>query len=446
MKQPRPRSGKHVAYIAATMTLTTLIANTSQADRLFYSERLADTINKFNIDSFGVFNPIDVISEADRPRDIELDLKNEHIYWAARSGILRSRLDGSELETIANVVSGNRSTGVAVDADAGFLFWSEASAAGIYRANIETGHIEPFITDFQAGGLTIDTEMQRLIWINASDQSLQRGNYDGSQVENVLSIPELEFGKDIALDAETEMIYFTTSSGVHRADYDGGNFDTIHFDEDAEFRGIAVDYASDALFWVDRTQGTVSRSRLDGNDAEELVSDLSAPWGLELDMLHIPVLGDFFGNDQLQTSDIDFLTFNLMFLEGPVEFDSPFDLNQDGFFDNADRIYWVKELAHTYFGDSNLDGEFNSRDLVTVFQAGAFEDELTESFWESGDWNGDGVFTTSDLVRAFQDGGFELGPRMAFPVPEPNSTCLLFLFLAVTMRIVGFHRVRILIR
>lgn len=52
---------------------------------------------------------------------------------------------------------------------------------------------------------------------------------------------------------------------------------------------------------------------------------------------------------------------------------------------------------NTYLGDANLDGEFNSCDLTTVFQAAKYElDE--DAGWAEGDWTGDGQFDTADLV------------------------------------------------
>ena len=100
-----------------------------------------------------------------------------------------------------------------------------------------------------------------------------------------------------------------------------------------------------------------------------------------------------------QVEDIEFLIREDMF-----------DLNSDRTVDQADYRIWVKDLRQTWFGDANLDGEFNSGDLVAVFQAGEYEDvEEYNSGWATGDWNGDGVFDSSDLVVAFQDGGYEKG-------------------------------------
>jgi hypothetical protein len=92
-----------------------------------------------------------------------------------------------------------------------------------------------------------------------------------------------------------------------------------------------------------------------------------------------------------------------------------------------DRQVWVETLKKTYFGDANLDGEFNTRDFVTVFIAGEYEDAVDgNSSWEEGDWNGDGDFTSRDFVAAFIGAGFEKGPRpIAAAVPEPACAVLI---------------------
>lgn len=59
-------------------------------------------------------------------------------------------------------------------------------------------------------------------------------------------------------------------------------------------------------------------------------------------------------------------------------------------------------------GDANCDGYFNSSDLVTVFQAGKYENNrLANAAFSEGDWNRDGYFNSSDLVLAFRVGRYE---------------------------------------
>lgn len=99
------------------------------------------------------------------------------------------------------------------------------------------------------------------------------------------------------------------------------------------------------------------------------------------------------------------------------------DINGDGSVNADDRIHWVKENQNTYFGDANLDGEFNSSDFVRVFEKGEYEDDIPlNSRWEEGDWNGDADFTSTDFIVAFQDGGYERGPlEGSASVPEPSG-------------------------
>lgn len=134
-----------------------------------------------------------------------------------------------------------------------------------------------------------------------------------------------------------------------------------------------------------------------------------------------PVPGDFNDNGSLDVADIDALV-----AESAAMTNNPgFDLNADNLVNVADVTFWAKDLANTWIGDANLDGEFNSSDFVAVFTAGKFETEAAAN-WSEGDWNGDGVFSSGDFVSAFTDGGFELGPRpqAAASVPEPATFVL----------------------
>ena len=157
--------------------------------------------------------------------------------------------------------------------------------------------------------------------------------------------------------------------------------------------------------------------------ATELEATLDS-WGIRrLDA------GDFDYDGMLTVLDLDILLQDVR-----TESNDPRrDLNLDEFVNGDDRNVWVHDLVNTYFGDSNLDGEFDTKDLTEVFQAGQYEDAIElNSTWTTGDWNGDGDFTSRDLVFAFQDGGFEKGPRAAVhAVPEPSGVLLVVLaFLA----------------
>ena len=128
------------------------------------------------------------------------------------------------------------------------------------------------------------------------------------------------------------------------------------------------------------------------------------------------IAGDFDGNGLLDAADLDEMATAM----GTAT--AKYDLDNDGDVDIDDRASWVNNIKGTWFGDANLDGEFNSSDFVAAFTGARYETGASAT-WAEGDWNGDGLFDTSDFVTAFQAGGYEAGPRVAAinAVPEPSS-------------------------
>src|SRR5690606_17944184 len=72
--------------------------------------------------------------------------------------------------------------------------------------------------------------------------------------------------------------------------------------------------------------------------------------------------GDFNGDNVLDAADIDDLSGQAASAANP----SAYDLTGDSLVDVADVSYWVKDLYNSWIGDANLDGQFNSSDLVAV--------------------------------------------------------------------------------
>ena len=128
-------------------------------------------------------------------------------------------------------------------------------------------------------------------------------------------------------------------------------------------------------------------------------------------------LADVNADGQVDVLDIDQLSTAVR--NGSKE--PQYDLNHDEEVSSFDREVWIRALQHTYVGDANLDGAFDSSDFVEVFSVGKYETGQAAG-WSEGDWNGDALFNSNDFVAAFAGGGYELGPMAAAQaVPEPNS-------------------------
>jgi hypothetical protein len=133
----------------------------------------------------------------------------------------------------------------------------------------------------------------------------------------------------------------------------------------------------------------------------------SMPMGRKVGMLVIPVSfgipGDFDFDATVDENDIELLCQAIN--AGTNE--SKYDLTGDNVVSESDRDELVFQILKTTYGDSNLNGIFDSGDLVRIFQAGEYEDGIAgNSTWSQGDWNCDGEFSTADLVLAFQAGGY----------------------------------------
>ncbi len=138
--------------------------------------------------------------------------------------------------------------------------------------------------------------------------------------------------------------------------------------------------------------GIVARTK----DGEEWSAPVTAEF-----VPRVGIPGDFDGDGRLTANDVDRLC------EGIRNDDLSFDLTQDNSVDRSDlEFYLTRQLMSTY-GDANADRIFDTGDLVLVFQAGQYEDDIVgNSTWSTGDWDCDGEFGSSDLVLAFQQGGF----------------------------------------
>ncbi len=136
--------------------------------------------------------------------------------------------DGSDLKEL---VTGRRTTpdGIAVDAEAGHVYWSNmgrpmADDGSIERVDVDGSNpamIVPVGGTFTAKQLKLDRKHGKLYWSDREGMRIQRANLDGSRVETLVETGRGDADRwdannwcvGIAVDADGGKIYWTQKGG-----------------------------------------------------------------------------------------------------------------------------------------------------------------------------------------------------------------------------------------
>ena len=197
------------------------------------------------------------------PKQLHLDKRNRKLYWSDREGmrVMRSNLDGSQLETLVDSSQGDARpgrdarkwcVGIAVDTDGGQIYWTQkgsddAEQGRIFRAGIEIAKGE-----------------------NAANRSDIEVLFEG--------LPE---PIDLELDLGNRLMYWTDrgdpplGNTVNRASMDADfkkrPAPDILLTHLMEGIGIALDLKGNRMFLTDLA-GSVYCAKLDGSEKKPLLA------------------------------------------------------------------------------------------------------------------------------------------------------------------------------
>ena len=205
-------------------------------------------------------------------KQLQIDKPNGKLYWCDREGmrVMRANLDGSKIETLVDTSQGDPRpgadptkwcVGIAVDADAGKLYWSQkggdnAGEGSILRANLDIprGQTPTDRTDIELLydklpepiDLDLDLESRLLYWTDRGDpprgNTVNRAPLEAPQAKR--PPPEIVFsnlmeGIGLALDPKHGRMFITDFAGsVYSANLDGSDQKTLLFAE-GNLTGIA---------------------------------------------------------------------------------------------------------------------------------------------------------------------------------------------------------------
>lgn len=262
----------------------------------------------------------------------------------------------------------------------------------------------------------IDVDRDGLIDHLLNVRSLSLLSYDRNKGDGILesnqSFPYPFPVSDAALADLDQNGYWDTVYAIHQPKSSGGGLIVVYDSEHGPLRSEFILFSQSGLAGPARAssqrtaRSSLQVSDIDGDGDEDIVT---AGWrGASVLMNETAqrfTAGDLNRDGQVNIDDVDAICRAVLV---GVPNAAPFDWNRSGTLDRADVASLVRDVFQTGPGDANLDGRFDSADLVTVFQQGAYND-ITPAIasWRDGDWNCDGRFDSQDLVQAFIAGTYE---------------------------------------
>jgi hypothetical protein len=164
-----------------------------------------------------------------------------------------------------------------------------------------------------------------------------------------------------------------------------------------------VDYFADRKDWLPLTGGFVLTRRQDAAfmdvNGDNLVDLVTANSSSVFWQENLTQARNWNADQQVDARDIDLLSAAIQ----ANDIDAAFDVNQDQLVNHVDLEVMVRDELGRRIADVNLDGKFDSSDLVRLFQAGKYETNES-ALWSEGDFNSDGRFDSSDLTLALRFG------------------------------------------
>jgi DNA-binding beta-propeller fold protein YncE len=206
------------------------------------------------------------------PKQLQIDKPSGKLYWSDREGmrVMRANLDGSDIETLVDTSKGDSRpgldatkwcVGIAIDADAGKLYWSQkggdnAGEGSILRASLDIprGQSPTDRTDIELLydklpepiDLDLDFRSRLLYWTDRGDpprgNTVNRAPLDAPRGER--PAPEIVFSHlmeaiGLALDPKHGRMFITDFGGsVYSANLDGSDQKTLLIAE-GNLTGIA---------------------------------------------------------------------------------------------------------------------------------------------------------------------------------------------------------------
>ena len=222
------------------------------------------------------------------PRGVAVDLAAGKVYFAdaLAQKIRRADLDGSNPEDLVTGLQGP--SDIALDVAGGKIYWAERDANRIGRADLSGGNVTTVRSGVvQPYFLSLDVVAGMVYWGDFDSMSIHRASLDGSgSVENVVT--GLQRGRDVLVDNEFIYVADRDARTISRKLLTTGTTEVLFNATDGLIRphGLSIDPGAGMLYWTDTDARTVAKGRTDGVGTPQILASAAngqvVPWGIEV--------------------------------------------------------------------------------------------------------------------------------------------------------------------
>ena len=384
-------TGPDVQRLVPSVQNATGIAVDAAGDKIYWIEKTGDRSGRIRSADLDGRNAVLVAELTSVPMGIAVDAARGKLYITNGWGrVQRFDVDGRNFR--GNFVKGlSAPRDIVVDAAGGKLYWTEQTGertGKIQSANLEGNRNVQTVREFPGvpHGIAVDTASGKLYIANAQGQ-VQRLNLDGSGFESHL-IPNLSAPQGVAIDTAAGKVYWTEAGRVRRANVDGTNRENVvtglgtpanlsisiapvevlipqsqrppiywhtasglqsltgatveSFPQAVQnATGIAVDAASDKIYWIEKTgdrSGRIRSADLDGGNVRLVAELTSVPMGIAVDGANGKLyITNSWG--RVQRFDVDGSNFRGNFVKG---LSAPRGIAIDA---AGGKLYWTEQTG-----------------------------------------------------------------------------------------------------
>lgn len=241
--------------------------------KLYWSDDELGDIKRANLDGSNVETVIDTTSNiVGMTASVEL---GKLFYFTASVELWSADLDGGNRQLLTQFDQANFIRGLAVDPEAGKLFWSSSHSYIAGNAKIRSASLDGTgvtdilsLSDKYPYGMTIDLPAKKLYWLNTEQDRLVRANYNGGAFETVVNTSRT-FAGNLAIGSNATELFWTAPEASRVYSLTGPVGTTFQTGYD---NAIAVDTDHDRIFWSDTRADTIYSANFDGSDKIAVLS------------------------------------------------------------------------------------------------------------------------------------------------------------------------------